>query len=48
MKIHCPECGDKYKNPQPDNFLCGDCLFHLSLLAVIKTKKPIKVINERR
>lgn len=31
---HCPDCGKKYRDPQPKDFICEDCAFMKALNAI--------------
>ena len=46
MNTHCPECGVKYSDPQPSDYVCRDCLFKFALEAIVGTKRPIVLIDE--
>jgi len=38
MKDRCPECGEPYDEPQPDDYICGDCSFKKCLSSLLKDK----------
>jgi hypothetical protein len=42
MNTHCPQCGEEYDEPQPKNFICGNCAFKnvLSVLGVQIVENP--------
>lgn len=46
MRDTCPECGEKYAEPQPDDYVCGNCLFKFALQAISDLRKPIAIIKE--
>lgn len=49
MKTHCPECNTEYDKPYPDDFVCRDCLFKLSVSELITDKSiPIVIIEEKK
>lgn len=45
MQTHCPECGDPYAEPQPDDYACGACGMRLALQAIARIPKPIVYLS---
>lgn len=48
MQSHCPECGEPYDEPQPDDYICGPCGLRLALRAIVTVGKPVFLVDTSR